>query len=229
MGFEDRTCWLVRAGARARYATDFVDRRQVSMAWDWPDVGDLAVTEDADIFLTLEAAGYRKPADDVRDIRIFTTRMAIGDVVVVPDTAADDLLFGEVAGEYEHSPAAGDHEHARAMRWFGRLRVSEAPDLLVAHTTNARQVIRRLPEQLHWQWLAGEVDDFLGRDVTDVPRIRSTRAAAGTRSTSTRTRRPATPPKPQPVLVPDRLCPACGLLRNPSMFLDDDDYCRDCA
>ncbi len=224
MAFEDRTCWMIRAGARARYAADFVKGRQVSFAWDWPHVGDLSSAEDAEIFLALEAAGHAKPAEDLRDVRIFTHRIVIGDLLVVPDTAVRDLLFGKVTGEYVHVPEGGDHTHVRKVRWFGRLATSIAPDLLVAHTTNVRHTIRRLPEQLHWQRLAAEVDDFLGRPATDVPR-EVVRTASVRRTGTTRTKAPV---KPHFTPTPDLLCSGCGLLRNPALFDEGADYCRDC-
>ncbi len=224
MAFEDRTCWLIRAGERARYAGDFVKRRQVSFAWDWPDIGDLSSAQDAEVYLALEAAGHAKPADDLRDVRIFTNRMAVGDLIVVPDTAVRDLLFGQVKGDYVHAADDHPHAHARKVRWFGRLATSVAPDLLVGHTTNIRHTVRRLPEQLHWQRLAGEVDDFLGRPVKDVPR-QVARAASVRRTGTTRVKAPTTP---QFTPTPDLLCAGCGLLRNPALFLGGSDYCRDC-
>ncbi|MGI9017016.1 MAG: hypothetical protein ACR2HR_07930 [Euzebya sp.] len=225
MAFDESTCWLVRAGSRARYATEFVAHAVVSVAWDWTGIGDLAQQSDAEIFLTLEDAGHPKAADDLRDLRIFTARMSPGDVVVVPDPAAGDLLFGQILGDYRYDPGAGDHRHARPTRWFGRLATAQADDFLVAGTTNTRLMLRRLPEQLHWQRLSSEVDDFLGRDPTDVPRIaRRSQGGAGTVR-----KRTGVAMKPTKTLVPDRLCPSCGLLRSPSLFLGADEYCRDCA
>lgn len=225
MAFDDRTCWLIRAGTRARYADDFVAGGIVSTGWDWSQVGDLAVQADAEVFLALEGAGRRKPADDLRDLRIFSSRMSPGDVVVVPDTRADDLLFGEVTGDYAFRGHAGPHRHTRPTRWFGRLATDQAEPLLVATATEERMAIRRLPEQVRWQRLAGEVDDLLGRPADDVRRAAAatTRTASASRRSGGRTPAPAKPPP-----TPDRICPSCGLLRAPTMF-PDDDVCRDCA
>lgn len=230
MGLEDATCWVVRAGKRAMHAAEFVDRAAVSVAWDWEGVGDLGRQSDADIFFTLEAAGHPKPAEDLRDLRIFTTRMALGDLVVVPDTSAGDLLFGEICGEYTYMASGGPHRHSRGVRWFGRLATDQIDGILLANTTNTRMMIRRLPEQVHWQRLAGEVNDFLGRDPADVPKVVQT-AKVRRSSAAAKPRKsvPKAPSKHTLVLTPDKLCPACGLLRAPSMFPGDDEYCRDCA
>lgn len=223
MGFEDRTCWIIQGGPRGRHVADFVNGEAVSVGWDWAELGDLKAMEDAEIFLLLEAVGRRKAADDLRDLRIFTDRIAVGDVVVIPDSSIGDLLFGEVTGEYEYAPLGGAHRHRRPVRWLGRLATDKAEDFLVT-ATRTRQMLRRLPEQLHWQRLTGEVADFLGRPVDDVPRRKA--AATASRAAGSRPRAAA---KPAPVLTPDKLCPSCGLLRAPSLFPDGDEYCRDCA
>lgn len=223
MAFDQATCWLVRPERTAGLATEMVDRSLVSTAWAWPGISDLTAQEDADMFLALQAAGRRKPVDDLRMLQMFSDRMQSGDVVVVPDVSAKDLVFGEVTGDYRHGVTGADHGHTRPTRWFGRLTLADIDPLLVANTT-ARVMIRRLPEQVQWQRLAAEVDDGLGRDVRDVPQVAL--PASGAR---TRPRQKAAPAKPQRVPAPNRMCPSCGLLRAPSLFLDGDDYCRDCA
>lgn len=229
MGFEDRTCWVVQGGPRGRHVAAYVRGDIVSVGWDWAEVGDLRASSDAEIYQLLEALGRRKPADDLRDLRIFTDRMAEGDVVVVTDTGTGDLVFGEISGGYAYAPLGGAHRHTRSVRWFGRFSSAKAEPLLVAGAAT-KQMLRRLPEQLHWQRLAGEVEDFLGRPVDDVPmhatRPASTGAVARRTGTRASTRAPA---KPAPLLTPDRLCPGCGLLRAPSMYVGDEAYCRDCA
>lgn len=227
MAFDDVTCWVVQGGPRARHVDAFTGGGMASTGWDFDDLGDLSATPDAEVFLQLEARGRRKPADDLRDLRIFTDRIAVGDVVVVHDTAAGDLLFGEVTGPYAYAPLGGLHRHTREVRWFGRLAMDLVEPFLAAAIA-VRQPVKRLPEQLHWQRLAGEVDDFLGRPVDDVrrPTKVSTVRRGGTTAAAPRLR-----PAPKPVVtgIPDRLCPSCGLLRAPTLFDDGEDVCRDCA
>ncbi len=222
---DDRTCWLVKAGPRSRHARAFVEKSIATAGSQWPGVGDLAVLSDADVFLTLEQAGRRKPADDLVQARILSTRMAVGDVVVTPDTAGDDLLFGEVTGEYRWSPTpiVEDHHHARPVEWFGRLTVDHVEPFLAKAVEWKGGVLRRLPEQMHWLRLSGEVRDGLGRRADDFPRVAAPKAAPRKRSST-----PRVAAKPQVVVNPDRLCPACGLLRAASMFPDGSEYCRDC-
>jgi hypothetical protein len=226
MGYEDVTCWVVQGGPRGRHVGTFVSSGIASVGWELDGLGDLSTTEDAAIFLDLEAAGRRKPADDLRDLRIFTDRMADGDVIVTIDSGQGDLLFGQVAGPYAYTPTGGPHRHQRPVRWFGRLAEDRAEDFLLRSATT-RQLIRRLPEQLHWQRLAGEVEDLIGRPVDDVA-LRTARTATVRRGGTAAPRRTAAA-KPAPVLTPDKLCPSCGLLRAPSMFPDGDEWCRDCA
>jgi hypothetical protein len=227
MAFDDRICWLVQAGARARYAEDFVTGSIVSVGWDWPGITDLAAAQDAEVFLALEALGRRKPADDLRDLRIFSSRMGEGDVLVVPDPPAEDLLFGQVTGDYSYRADGGAHRHTRPVRWFGRLGLDQAEALLVATALRERQPIRRLPEQLRWQRLAGEVDDVLGRPADDIRQRKPARTVRSRSAAAPRSRASTAAPKPTP--IPERICPACGLMRSPSLFADGDDVCRDCA
>lgn len=227
MAFDGSTVWLVTAGPRARHAEDFVRQGVMAAGLDLPQVGDLRALDDGDIFQVMTAAERRKPEDDLRELRMFTDRIAVGDVIVTPDTAAADLVFGVVAGEYSFAEE-GDLHHVRDVRWFGRLTESQVKPLLVAHTTRARRSVRRLPEQVHWLRLAEEVDDFLGRPADDIPVRARVARRASTRSGGGRGARSA-PAKPAPKVVPDRICAMCGLLLAPSMFPDDDDVCRDCA
>lgn len=220
MAFEQATCWVVRLDRAAGPAGEIVRRLVVSVAWGWPGIGDLTVQEDADVFLSLQAEGRRKPVDDLRMLRMFSDRMQSGDVVVMPDASAKDLVFGEVTGDYRYDVHAANHRHTRPARWFGRLALADIDPLLVGNTA-ARVMMRRLPEQLQWQRLAAEVDDGLGRVADDVPQVVT--PAGGSRATAKK------PDKPQRATVPNRMCPSCGLLRAPSLFLAGDDCCRDCA
>ncbi|CAN5390365.1 hypothetical protein BH23ACT9_BH23ACT9_22650 [soil metagenome] len=226
MAHDETTCWVVQGGPRGRHVEAYTTGSMVSIAGDVETLGDLRDMADADVFLLLEALGRRKPAEDLRDLRIFTDRIGEGDLVVVHDTGLGDLLFGEVVSPYEYAVLSGEHRHQRQVRWFGRLAEDKADPMLVKGL-RVRQPVKRLPEQLHWQRLAREVEDFLGRPIDDVPVRTATvrRSGGGGR----RTALPRTPAKPAPVLTPDKLCPSCGLLRAPSMFPDGDEWCRDCA
>lgn len=228
MAFEGSTCWLITAGRRARHAEEFVRSGVVATGFDLPDVGDLDVVDDPEIFLALQGAGRRKPEEDLGDLRRLQSRLAVGDVVVVADTAADDLVLGEVTGAYAYAdpPVAGTLAHTRPVRWLGRITSSEVDSRLVGHTRKPRAAVGRLPEEVHWLRLAEEVDDFRGRPADDIPvrarRTRRTTSSAG----GARTRRSSTP---TPAPVPDRICPGCGLLLAPSLFEEGQEYCRDCA
>ncbi len=213
---------MIRLPRRGSHARDFVAEGMVSFGWDADLTGDLSARSDAQVYLDLEAAGLAKPEDQIKDLRMFADRMSAGDTVVVLDHTAGDLLFGEITGPYRYAPAGGSHHQQRPTRWFGRLASDQADQLLVAAMTKGRHRIRKLPEQTRWQRLAGEVDDLLGRPATDVP-SRSRTATVRRRATS----RASSAPKK--TVVPDRLCPSCGLLRAPSLFPDGDEYCRDCA
>lgn len=225
MANENTTAWLVRAGQRGKYARDFVTVGAVSIDGVVAGVGDLSTQGDDEVFMALQAADRRKPADDLRDLRMFSSRMAVGDMVVTSDIAGGDLVFGDIEGDYEYSvvPILGDHHHSRAVRWFGRLTIDHVEPFLAKAVDYRQGDVRRLPEQLHWLRIAGEVREGLGRPADDFPH-RSV-SAPKARSSTPRKRAPAKPPV---VLVPDRLCPSCGLLRSPSMFVDGSDYCRDC-
>lgn len=224
---DDRTAWLVKAGPRGKFAQEFITSGLVTVGSDWPGVGDLGALSDAEVFIALEEQGRRKPQDDLVQLRIFSSRMAVGDIVVTPDPSAGDVVFGTVVGDYGHTatPVLGDHCHGRVMDWFGRV----SNDLLEPFMDKALGwrggTLRRLPEQTHWLRLAGEVQDGLGRAADDFPKKKATAARATRKRVSSKPRVAA---KPKVVVNPDRLCPSCGLLRAESMFPSGSDYCRDC-
>ena len=225
MTLNDPTCWMLRIPRRGSHLGDFVARGLVSFAWDADVLGDLSAQSDADSFADLQAAGHSKPADVIRDLRIFTERIMRGDVLVIHDHAAADVLFGEVTGDYAYVGDGGVHRQTRPVRWFGRLSTAKVDDVLLVSLTAGRHRIRKLPEQMHWQRLSGEVEDVLGRPATDVRTV----ARGATTSTGGGRRSRSTPKAPTRTVVPDKLCAACGLLRAPSMFVEDDTYCRDCS
>jgi hypothetical protein len=229
MRAEERTWWVLQAGARARHAATFVREGVVSLGWDLPPLGDLAEAPDVAVYQALERGGRRKPADDLRDLRMFTARLAEGDGVVVVDGPADDLLLGEVAGPYAYRAGGGEHRHVRPARWIGRVGLDEVEPLLASTATAIRQPIRRLPEQVRWHRLAAEVADGLGRPPDRVRAGRTARpAAARARAAAPSAAAPARTSRSAPA-TPDRLCPSCGLLRAPSLFGPGEDLCRDCA
>lgn len=225
---DDRTAWLVKAGARGAYCREFVTQGLVTIGSDWPGIGDLAEVSDADVFVALENAGRRKPQDDLVQLRMFSGRMSTEDIVVTPDPSSGDVLFGAIVGEYGYTvaPMLGEHHHGRIVDWFGRVAEDDLEPFLVKALTLRGATLRRLPEQMHWLRLAGEVRDGRGRPADAFPRSAARVKRGSTSRTSTpRTRTPA---KPEPVLNPDRVCSICGLLRSPAMFVDGADYCRDC-
>lgn len=229
MPAHDATCWLVKSSRKDGDARTYVKEGICAVGAEWPGIGDLATTDDASVFLTLEGAGRRKPQDDLVQARIISDRMAVGDIVVTPDTSTGDLLFGEITGEYAYTPGsrAGGDVHQRPVEWFGRL----TEDHLEPYMTKAVEWrggrVRKLPEQVHWLRTCDQIRDGLGRPADDFPiatrTVRKARSSGSSGATRT-----STPRKSVAAKVRQQICPSCGLLLAISMFPDGGEYCRDC-
>jgi predicted Mrr-cat superfamily restriction endonuclease len=59
----------------------------------------------------------------------FVYEMQIGDVVVMPDSSAGEVIVGEVAGTYAHlrQPPVAGFDHSRRMKWRRRIVWRELP------------------------------------------------------------------------------------------------------
>lgn len=225
----DPTCWLVKASTRRGDARTYVREGLCAVGAEWPGIGDLSTTDDASVFLTLEGAGRRKPKDDLVQARIISDRMAVGDVVVTPDTSSGDLLFGEVTGAYAYAPGspAGDDVHQRPVTWFGRLTEDHLEPYMAKAVEWRGGRLRKLPEQVHWLRTCEQVRDGLGSPADAFPvATRTVRRPAA--SGAPRARKEPEPRKSVANQVRQQICPSCGLLLAISLFPDGGEYCRDC-
>lgn len=115
--------WVVRSGTGGEII-DGVKRLGV-VAIGWEEMGDCSEYTTREEF---EEAYRRAFPEDTNPYRIglqsgqvyrFAREMAIGEIVMTPDSAAREMSIGEVTGEYEYAPGKIDEHyvHLRAVNW----------------------------------------------------------------------------------------------------------------
>lgn len=210
------TVWLVRAGYGAEHIGAFIAGGFVSVGWAGiHGLDDLREHDEDSIDALLRASDATQPGADLRELLDFRSGIGVGDVVVSPDTPARDLLFGDVVSDYEFSPtpAVGDHRHVRRVRWLGRWSRDLVEDSFDRTTRHYQRTVLRLPHQEAWLQLAERLRQGDGGSV-ELPARRQRRTSRAR----------------EVVAVPaSRVCPACGLTKQASMFDSGEDFCRDCA
>lgn len=97
------TVWLVRAGRRGRWASEFV--RSGVAAIGWPDVGDVSGCERAEIVARVRARYGEKDAAGIAGMLYrFASEVAVGDLVLTPDSETREIHSGSVTGGYRFTP-----------------------------------------------------------------------------------------------------------------------------
>ncbi len=110
--------WLVRAGRRGRYASDFVSRGLVAIGW--PAVGDLTGRERADLVQAVRREyGDKGAPGNAGMLWRFANEMAVGDLVLTPDAETRELHAGRIVGAYRFDTGAllDEYPNVRAVEW----------------------------------------------------------------------------------------------------------------
>lgn len=112
--------WLVRAG-RNGANEDFALERGYAVV-GFHEVADLRkFGSKAEISEALRAAGHNNEAavrTHANQLWTFAHKIQQGDTIVLPLRSISAIALGEVAGEYEHDPAASPGvQHRRPVRW----------------------------------------------------------------------------------------------------------------
>jgi restriction system protein len=111
--------WLLRAGRRGRYATDFVDAGAIAIGWG--AVGDLAGRDRQDLVQAVRNDyGDNKAAPGIGGMLYrFANEIQIGDWILTPDSETRELHAGRVTGGYEFraDPLVEDFPHTHTVSW----------------------------------------------------------------------------------------------------------------
>ena len=111
--------WLIRAGRRGRYATDFVDAGIIAIGWG--AVGDLAARDRQDLVRAVRNEyGDNKAAPGIGGMLYrFANEIRISDWILTPDSETRELHAGRVTSAYEFrgEPLVEDFPHTHTVIW----------------------------------------------------------------------------------------------------------------
>ena len=197
------------------------------IAVEYPDITDGRTVDTYDVTERLRARGWTVPEARAEMFEQFVHRIALGDLVVLPDTSRREVVVGRVDGAYAFHGFldAESHRHRREVTWLGRHAVGLLPE-------SSRDITRQrtlLTERSSAALLAhvesverGEV----GRDPHQLVAPAPTRTPRQPRAPRTSTAKATKAAKPTP--PSDRTCPGCYLQKAVGQFRDGSDLCIDC-
>src|SRR4051812_5034106 len=110
--------WLVRAGRRGRYASDFVAKNLVAIGW--AAIGPLNGRDRQDLVAAVRSEyGDKGAPGNAGMLFRFANEIAVGDYVLTPDAETRELHAGRIAGDYRFDPQAllPDYPHVRGVEW----------------------------------------------------------------------------------------------------------------
>lgn len=216
------TVWVIRGGERNRLVQTFLDDGAIGLGY--PSLPDGRTVDRAKALELLqddpEAAA---PEAQAAMFLSFVRRITIGDMVLMPDPAADGMICGVVTGDYEfHEDLHPDRSrHRRPVDWRRRLPNSLLPERL-AHLPKQRQTLNDVADG-RLRDLALQCSELeLGDDPLDRPRG----AVAG--SSGGRSSRPRAPKRPPQATMAERRCAGCLVVKGDEVFEDGGEWCRDC-
>lgn len=118
-----RSAWLVRPFPHNKKRLEEFKKANI-IAIGWPGIGDLSHKSREGIKGILADKPYQLKGLELGNayatIDIFVNRMAIGDLVLIPD--GDDIYFAEITGDYclnrEVDNADAGYPHQRKIKWL---------------------------------------------------------------------------------------------------------------
>lgn len=116
------TCWVVRAGDGGKYIADFEDQGIAAIGFEDLDVSGLSRKDLRSALEKVKPGKKERIAGDAGTLFRFANTIQVGDIIVSPDGATRELLFGEVTGPYEYrsQPAIGSFHQVRKVKWGDR-------------------------------------------------------------------------------------------------------------
>jgi predicted Mrr-cat superfamily restriction endonuclease len=218
--FVPRRVWVVRGGEENRHVDAFLAGGYTAVGY--PDIPDGHSVDRYDVTERLRSRGWTVPEARAERFEQFVRQIAIGDLVVMPDTPRREVVIGRVEGDYEFHAFVDpdDYRHRRVVEWIGRHSI----DLLPASVRDAykqRQTLALMSSAVLLAHAESVERGELGRDARDL--------APASPPKSTRTPRAPRPPAvPKPVVPADRTCPGCWLQKAPNQFREGSEVCTDC-
>ena len=219
---EMATVWVIRGGERNRLVQTFLDDGAIGVGY--PSIPDGRTVDRSKALRLLQSdPDSAAPEAQAAMFLSFVRRIEVGDVVLMPDPAAEGFVCGVVTGDYDFVEALHPdrYRHRRPVEWRRRLPYDALPERL-AHLPKQRQTLNDVPD--------GRLRDLalqccrleLGDDPFDRPRGAAATARA---NRAPRSRAPKRPPKAK---IAERRCAGCLVSKPVEVFEDGGDWCRDC-
>lgn len=120
--------WLLRAGHKGRYATDFILNGVAAIGW--PAVGDLRGRERRELIAAVkEHYGEKGASGTAGMLWRFANEIVPGDLVLTPDPETRELHVGTVTGEYEFrsNPPVEGYPNVRPVDWSRQFSRDDLP------------------------------------------------------------------------------------------------------
>jgi len=169
-GNGQQAVWLLRAGRRGRYATDFEAAGITAIGW--PDVGDLSGRDRGEIVAAVKHHyGDKGAAGTGGMLYRFANEIAVGDWALMPDSETREIHAGRVTGDYEYraDPPVTDYPNIRAVAWDQRFSRDELPKRILYQLGSLLTVSQPSGQSDLRSFLEGaEVPDEEGDDDTPV-------------------------------------------------------------
>ncbi|MCD7100717.1 restriction endonuclease [Pseudoclavibacter sp. 13-3] len=112
--------WLVRGSKDVRFDSWMLESGYTGIGF--PELGSLAQAPDLQAMKKMVAQqmpGMKKGSISAyaAQLNSFVNKIAVGDLVVLPQTKAGLLAFGTVTGDYEYLPESSGLTHVRKVTW----------------------------------------------------------------------------------------------------------------
>lgn len=120
--------WLLRAGRKGRYATDFVSNDIAAIGW--PAVGDLTgKSREQIVDLVKQHYGEKGAAGTGGMLYRFANEIQLDDLVLTPDPETREIHAGRIAGPYEFraDPPVEGYPNIRKVAWTRQFSRDDLP------------------------------------------------------------------------------------------------------
>ncbi len=171
-GIAHPTVWLLRAGERGRYASDFVTGGVAAIGW--PAVGDVKGRDRGSIIARIRSEYPDEYAAGAAGaLWRFVNEIENGDVVLAPDAETRAIHVGRVTGPYEfRKPGLADRfPHVRAVGWERSFNRDDLPQRVLYTLGSLGTLSRPSAQDALLDYLAGNADEprdnDIGADIAD--------------------------------------------------------------
>jgi hypothetical protein len=150
--------WVIRAGSRAEFATQFEQLSIVAIGW--ADMGDLGAYRDrTQLKARLQQIDPNQTPQQIAaaagQIFTFVRTVQVGDMVLTPLEGGREIFVGTVIGEYQYDPdrMSNEYPHIRKVRWLGKINRAQV-SLSFSNALRSPRAIynvdKHIPEAQYW-------------------------------------------------------------------------------